>query len=342
MPSKCRFTLFLGSLLLAGTQLGVHAGPSPSIQRWAAWTTSYNNKHVVLAESPPPPSSPSSSAIPSLTPTPSVPQTSPPPRTTKSEKSFNPSDVPTVWPSSTAAAQKPGAACTEESQCNDSNTRCDRNQTPACDKAAQVCKCLALPATTPKPTSTTTTLTKNTGKAPYPVVTQWIKDMEIKVGEQKCNDKASFDKEKVSGMDILMDIQKICKALDEKKLRISPDSGEYKSNGLGSNGSKHHFSISWIQGCTFPSKERTKYGMRAFDPRETQEEIDGMNRCEYMLSWNWKECDKTNSGKGGYRDIGCLRYATGPGEEGTKGTADGIKERLKELAKDLGPWETIF
>ncbi|KAK1656909.1 hypothetical protein BDP55DRAFT_639210 [Colletotrichum godetiae] len=164
MPSKSRFTLFLGSLLLASTQLRVHAGPSPGIQRWAAWTTSYNNKHVVLAESPPPPSSPSSYAIPSLTPTPSVSQTSSPPQTTKSEKSFNPSDVPTVWPSSTAAAQKPGAACTEESQCNGSNTQCGCYEAPACDETAQVCKCLALPATTPKPTSTTTTPTTTLAK----------------------------------------------------------------------------------------------------------------------------------------------------------------------------------
>lgn len=119
--------------------------------------------------------------------------------------------------------------------------------------------------------------------------------MEIKVGEQKCNDRASFDEEVISGMDILMDIRKICKALDDKKLRISPDSEEYKSNGLGTNGSKHHFTISWIEGCTFPSKERTRYGMRAFDPRETGEEIDGMNRCEYMLNWNWKECEYSSS-----------------------------------------------
>ncbi|UQC80921.1 uncharacterized protein CLUP02_06407 [Colletotrichum lupini] len=341
MPSKSRFTLFLGSLLLASPQLGVLAEPSHNIQKWAAWTTSYNNKHVVLAESPPPPGPPGPSVIPILTTTPSVPQTSPLPQTTKSEKSFNPSDVPTVWPSSTAAVQKPGTACTEDSHCNLPN-QCARDQTPACDKVAQVCKCLAVPTLAPTSDPTPTTPTKNTSKAPYPIVTQWIKDMEIKVGEQKCNDKVSFGQEVMSGMDIPMDIEKICKALDEKKLRISPDSGEYKSNGLGTNGSKHHFTISWIQGCTFPSKERTKYGMRAFDPRETGEEIDGMNRCEYMLNWNWKECDRTNSGKGGYRDIGCLRYATGPGEEGTKGTGDGIKERLKELARDLGPWETIF
>ncbi|KAJ3940848.1 uncharacterized protein N0V96_008720 [Colletotrichum fioriniae] len=325
MLSKSRFVLFLSSLLLAGTQLGVHAGPN--VQKWAAWTTSYNGKHLVLAESPPPPDPPGPSVIPILTPSPSVPQTSPPPQTTKSEMPFNPSDVPTVWPSSTAAAQKPGAACTEDNQCNLLN-QCARDQTPACDKVAQVCKCLAVPTPAPKPTSTTTRPTKNTGKAPYPIVTQWIKDMEIKVGEQKCNGRASFDEEVISGMDILMDIRKICKALDDKKLRISPDSEEYKSNGLGTNGSKHHSTISWIEGCTFPSKERTRYGMRAFDPRETGEEIDGMNRCEYMLNWNWKEC--------------CLRYATGPGEEGTKGTGDGIKEKLKELARDLGPWETIF
>ncbi|KAK1457311.1 hypothetical protein CCUS01_01779 [Colletotrichum cuscutae] len=341
MPSKSGFTLFLGSLLLASPQLGVLAEPSHIIQKWAAWTTSYNNKHVVLAESPPPPGPPGPSVIPILTTTPPVPQTSPLPQTTKSEKSFNPSDVPTVWPSSTAAAQKPGTACTEDSHCNLPN-QCARDQTPACDKVAQVCKCLAVPTLAPTSDPTPTTPTKNTSKAPYPIVTQWIKDMEIKVGEQKCNDKVSFGQEAISGMNILMDIEKICKALDETKLRISPDSGEYKSNGLGTNGSKHHFTISWIQGCTFPSKERTKYGMRAFDPRETGEEIDGMNRCEYMLNWNWKECDKINSGKGGYRDIGCLRYATGPGEEGTKGTGDGIKERLKELARDLGPWETIF
>ncbi|OHF04520.1 hypothetical protein CORC01_00372 [Colletotrichum orchidophilum] len=314
----------------------------------APWTTIYNGKSLILAETPPPPppkSSPSSSWSPSPTPSPSTPQTSRPPQTTKtSQETFNPSDVPTVFPSSTSAAQKPGA-CGEDSHCNSPNYQCGRDQKPACNQAANVCHCLALPKPTSKPTSTTTAAkaTKNTSKAPYPIVTQWIKDMKIKVGKQNCHAKGSCgEKEVIDGPELLIDAKKICAALNEKKVRLSPGDKEYKSNGLGGHGSKHHFTISWIEGCTFPSKDRTKYGMRLFDPMETREEVMGVNRCENLLIGNWKDCVLTNVGKGGSRDIGCLRYSTGPGEEGNAGTGIGIQEKLKELGKDLGPWETVF
>ncbi|GKT55708.1 hypothetical protein ColTof4_11879 [Colletotrichum tofieldiae] len=119
-------------------------------------------------------------------------------------------------------------------------------------------------------------------------------DRKIELEHQHCHNPSSYPEEGViDGNELWSDARDICESLKGAGKRVSVEYSGFGSNGKGENGSKQHFAIWWKENCEFKSKERMGYGMKAYDPFENDENIEGESRCTMLLVENWKSCEST-------------------------------------------------
>ncbi|KAH0435727.1 hypothetical protein CcaCcLH18_04681 [Colletotrichum camelliae] len=176
---------------------------------------------------------------------------------------------------------------------------CSAPQTNGCVDGKCVC---VLPDLPPKTTAVQTTLSTVTSKLPDPVPTPTeTPKTPVVLGERKCHDASIY----TGGRDIqepaVFDAARsACSTCVKGKASMSADS--LTRNGYPTRGGiRYEMEISWRPNCAW-----TVETIDCGDPLNEKHEVH-TTACENLFVENWKSCT-ANKGRGGYIDVGCLRY----------------------------------
>ncbi|EFW19513.1 conserved hypothetical protein [Coccidioides posadasii str. Silveira] len=199
----------------------------------------------------------------------------------------------------TTSAKPTNFVCTEETadQCSP-GIICNAPRLNGCIDG----ECVCILPDPPPTTSRTTTLTSK-AKSPKPTVEKKPKE-PLALGERHCHNKSLFDgdseiKERyVARFSFLL-----CKHCYDDDVAFHPGKKPITFN-TRANGAPYFVSISWKDGC-----EMTIDRVKVFRPLQ-ETSIVAANRnvnCFELLYNNWRKCTG-NKGRGGYIDVGCVRY----------------------------------
>ncbi|KAF4421440.1 Subtilisin-like protease 1 [Colletotrichum fructicola] len=173
---------------------------------------------------------------------------------------------------------------------------CSAPQTNGCVDGKCVCVLPELPS---KTTAVQTTLSTVTPKPPDPVPTSPEKPKTpVVIGERKCHDASIY----TGGTDIWKSsvYDASLRACTECKTPMKADS-ETRRRDDSWGGFRYDMSISWRSGCV-SATESINYA----NPTENLTMLHN-TACEELFQDNWEKCTG-NKGRGGYIDVGCVRY----------------------------------
>ncbi|KLJ09918.1 hypothetical protein EMPG_09922 [Blastomyces silverae] len=159
------------------------------------------------------------------------------------------------------------------------------------------CVCILPPPPPPNPPQSTnkgpTTLVTTTKKVP-PAATEKPK-VPLKVNQRQCHDKDVYQgRGDITGKWVMHQAKGICGR--SREIRPGESMTDRKKSGIPFfNEVPYFMSIHWKKGC--------EMDVKIVNPAEP---LPG-TKCVNLLHENWKHC-RNNAGRGGFIDVGCLRY----------------------------------
>ncbi|KAK1852424.1 hypothetical protein CCHR01_04970 [Colletotrichum chrysophilum] len=173
---------------------------------------------------------------------------------------------------------------------------CSAPQTNGCVDGQCVCVLPDLPS---KTTVVQTTLSTVTSKSPDPVPTNT--EMPVALGERKCHDASIYTGQfDIQEHSVFLAAKRACSTCVTRKASMSADS--LTRNGYPTEGGiRYEMEISWRSNCV-----STVETIDCGDPLGENPKVH-TTPCENLFVENWKSCT-ANKGRGGYIDVGCLRY----------------------------------
>ncbi|KAF4844840.1 Subtilisin-like protease 3 [Colletotrichum siamense] len=173
---------------------------------------------------------------------------------------------------------------------------CSAPQTNGCVDGKCVCVLPDLPS---KTTAVQTTLSTVTSKPPDPVPTPPEKPKTpVVIGERKCHDASIYTGKTDIWKSSVYDAS--LRACTECETPMKADS-ETRRRDDSWGGVRYDMSISWRSGCVSATES-----INCANPTKNLTMLHN-TACEELFQDNWEKCTG-NQGRGGYIDVGCLRY----------------------------------
>ncbi|KAL3293697.1 Subtilase family protein [Colletotrichum asianum] len=173
---------------------------------------------------------------------------------------------------------------------------CSAPQTNGCVDGKCVCVLPDLPS---KTTAVQTTLSTVTSKPPDPVPTPTeTPKTPVVIGERKCHDASIYTGKTDIWKSSVYDAS--LRACTECETPMKADS-ETRRRDDSWGGVRYDMSISWRSGCVSATES-----INCANPTKNLTMLHN-TACEELFQDNWEKCTG-NQGRGGYIDVGCLRY----------------------------------
>ncbi|KAJ0308074.1 hypothetical protein Brms1b_009690 [Colletotrichum noveboracense] len=173
---------------------------------------------------------------------------------------------------------------------------CSAPQTNGCVDGKCVCVLPDLPS---KTTAVQTTLSTVTSKPPDPVPTPIeTPKTPVVIGERKCHDASIYTGKTDIWKSSVYDAS--LRACTECETPMKADS-ETRRRDDSWGGVRYDMSISWRSGCVSAPES-----INCANPTKNLTMLHN-TACEELFQDNWEKCTG-NQGRGGYIDVGCLRY----------------------------------